>query len=213
MLKYKKDRTGKICMKFFKENSYDIVKLYIQQIGISIFSLFLYFAVEAIPLAEESKTGLAVGLSVFSMLFFYMLLYTAAWDMGAKDKIRIDGGRMELRKGKGAWMACIANLPNFVLALLSLIFISLNLWLSADALNVMFVIFNFLLRVTTAMYNGLMQGIFGGLLSSGESIYLLGQTVGFLIVPVVAILVTHFGYTMGVKEQRIMKLFRLNTKE
>ncbi|MBQ7315042.1 MAG: hypothetical protein IJW83_03460 [Clostridia bacterium] len=200
-------------MKFFKENSYDIVKLYIQQIGISIFSLFLYFAVEAIPLAEESKTGLAVGLSVFSMLFFYMLLYTAAWDMGAKDKIRIDGGRMELRKGKGAWMACIANLPNFVLALLSLIFISLNLWLSADALNVMFVIFNFLLRVTTAMYNGLMQGIFGGLLSSGESIYLLGQTVGFLIVPVVAILVTHFGYTMGVKEQRIMKLFRLNTKE
>lgn len=200
-------------MKFFKENSYDIVKLYIQQIGISIFSLFLYFAVEAIPLAEESKTGLAVGLSVFSMLFFYMLLYTAAWDMGAKDKIRIDGGRMELRKGKGAWMACIANLPNFVLALLSLIFISLNLWLSADALNVMFVIFNFLLRVTTAMYNGLMQGIFGGLLSSGESIYLLGQTVGFLIVPVVAILVTHFGYTMGVKEHRITKLFRLNTKE
>ena len=44
-------------MRFFKSNSYDIVKLYINQIGISIFSLFLYFAVESLPMEETKKTG------------------------------------------------------------------------------------------------------------------------------------------------------------
>lgn len=32
-------------MKIFKENSYDIVKLYVNQIGIMIFSMLLYTAV------------------------------------------------------------------------------------------------------------------------------------------------------------------------
>ena len=35
-------------MKFFKENSYDIVKLFINQIGITIFSFMLYTAVAMI---------------------------------------------------------------------------------------------------------------------------------------------------------------------
>ncbi len=200
-------------MKFFKENSYDIVKLYIQQIGISIFSLFLYFAVEAVPIDDGNKLPISIGLSVFSMLFLYVLLYTAAWDMGAKDKIRIDAGRMDYRRSKGALMALLANVPNFVLSMISIVLLSLNLWLSVDALNIVFVIFNFILRFTTAMYNGLMQGVFVGLLGSGESIYLLCQSIGFLLVPVFAVLVTHLGYSMGVKELRLATLFRTKNKE
>ena len=67
-------------MRFFKENSYDIVRLYINQIGISIFSMVLYTAVGTIELSSKL---LDVGLSVFLLGFYFTLIYTASWEYGA----------------------------------------------------------------------------------------------------------------------------------
>ena len=93
MIKYNKQKWGNL-MKFFKENSYDIVKLLINQIGIAIFSMTLYFSIALIEDANLKST-LNLLVSIFSTLFYYALIYTAAWEFGAKDKIRIDGGKME----------------------------------------------------------------------------------------------------------------------
>ena len=100
-------------MKFLKENGYDILRLYINQIGITIFSLILYFSVSSM---EDKTLGLKIAISVFAILFYFALLYTAAWDWGAKDKIRIDAGREKKRVYKGALMSFFANLINFILA-------------------------------------------------------------------------------------------------
>ncbi len=196
-----------ICVKFFKENSYDIVRLYIQQIGISIFSLFLYFALEALPL-EGDKTLLSVGLSVFSMLFLFVLVYAVAWEMGSKDKIRIDAGRMAYRPAKGLFLGLFADALNVLFVLLSLLFIGCDMLFDAQWCRIPFVIFNFLLRVTTAMYNGLMQGIFAFAVAE-DNLYLALQTVGFLLISLLAVLVTHLGYTMGVKDRHFSQLFKL----
>jgi hypothetical protein len=43
------------------------------------------------------------------------------WDSGAKDKIRIDGGRMKRDCFKGAKISLIASIPNLLLCVLSII--------------------------------------------------------------------------------------------
>jgi len=199
-------------MKFFKANSYDITKLYINQIGISIFSLFLSFAIEAVGVEEQMKITLVVLLSSLSILFYFFLLYTAAWDMGAKDKIRIDGGRMARDTWKGAKLSLFANVPNFVLAALCILLLGGQLFFSADGFAVVYVVFSFMLRLTTVMYNGVLQGIFYSIRSMSD-LYLLYQSVGFFLAPLFAVAVTQFGYHMGVKDRRIMKLFSLRSKE
>ena len=80
-------------MKIFKENSYDIVRLYINQLGIMIFSMLLYTAVGSFE-NESLSTSLSVFVSIFSTCFYLALIYYMMWEIGAKDKIRIDGGRM-----------------------------------------------------------------------------------------------------------------------
>ena len=105
-------------MKIFKENSYDIVRLYINQLGIMIFSMLLYTAVGSFE-NESLSTSLSVFVSIFSTCFYLALIYYMMWEIGAKDKIRIDGGRMVPCKLKGLLMGTFANLPNFVLGALS----------------------------------------------------------------------------------------------
>ena len=87
-------------MKLFKENSYDIVRLYVNQLGIMIFSLLLYTAVGSFS-NETLSFWLSVFVSVFSVAFYLVLVYYVVWEIGAKDKIRIDGGRMEKFNNKG----------------------------------------------------------------------------------------------------------------
>ncbi len=185
-------------MRFLKENSYDILRLYINQIGITIFSLVLYTSVGALDKSLSLK--LQIAISVFAMLFFFALLYTVAWDWGANDKIRIDAGRMKKSTFKGAFMALIANAINFILAGVCVISMILYLNGSEGALNVS-QIFNLLLRVTNAMYLGVIKGIF--IAFKDAEIYNLVQSIAFLVAPILAIAATHIGYIFGLKNIRI----------
>ena len=81
-------------MKIFKENSYDIIRLYVNQLGIMIFSMLLYSAVGSFE-NESLSSGLSVFVSIFSVCFYLALIYYSMWEIGAKDKIRIDGNRMD----------------------------------------------------------------------------------------------------------------------
>ena len=62
--------------------------MFLDQIAMTVFGTMLSFA----TLKNE---GLLLASSIFSILFYLMLLYTVGWDIGARDKIRIDGGRMK----------------------------------------------------------------------------------------------------------------------
>ena len=189
-------------MKFFKENSYDILRLYINQIGITIFSLLLYFSVASI---EDKTLGLRlkIAISVFAILFYFALLYTAAWDWGAKDKIRIDAGRLECKKYKGALMSLIANIPNFILAAGCVITMGIYLSSNADVSFTIYYVLNLLLRFSSSMYLGLLQSIF--IFEENLNLYNFYQSIGYLIVPIFAICATHLGYTLGLKEFKIFK--------
>ena len=188
-------------MKFFKDNSYDIVKLFVNQVGITIFSLVLYTAVGFIE-DEALFDKVTVGVSVFSILFYFSLLYMATWDLGAKDIIRIEGGKDTRVAFKGGLMSLIANVPNFVLSLGCIISMGIFLMTSLDGAYTVFGVFNLLLRFVNSMYLGLISAIFS-FAEADQNLYFLWQSVGYLFFPLLSVAVTHLGYEAGIRNFRI----------
>jgi type IV secretory pathway VirB2 component (pilin) len=194
-------------MKFFKENSYDIVKLFINQIGITIFSFMLYTAVAMIE-DQDLFLNINVFVSVFAILFYFSLLYTAAWDVGAKDKIRIDSGKALSTPTKGLKMSLLANIPNFILAVFAIAFMGIYMLGGNEWFYSAFFVLNMLIRFISAMFLGLIQGVFSFLATDDPTNasfcpYYFWQTVGFLLGPVLSVIVTHFGYKMGSLEKKL----------
>lgn len=187
-------------MRFLKENSYSIVKLYINQLGISIFSLLLYSAVATLK-NEELSLNLTIGISVLAILFYFALIYTAAWDIGAGDIIKIEAGRMKSQKYKGALMSFFANIANFVLAAICVIAMLLYINGIEGAIGFSQVA-NLILRLTYAMHIGILQGIFKPF-ASDANMYNLVQSCGYLALPIMTIIVTHLGYIFGMKNLKI----------
>ena len=197
-------------MKFFKENSYDIVRLLINQIGITIFSLVLYTALQ-FDLDPATTLTIKICLSVFATLFYLTLLYTAAWEFGAKDKLRIDSGKYKKQPAKGALMSVCANLPNFILAIGALVCFLVYFLAAADAAYSFFAILNTLMRFISAMYIGIIQGIFSFLPDNSSTTWIC-ETVAFAVSPLFAVGVTHLGYSFGLREFRITSLFKSSQK-
>ena len=197
-------------MKFFKENSYDIVRLFINQIGITIFSMILYTAVGMVNIESGTKISIKVILSIFSILFYFALLYTVAWDWGAKDKIRIDGGRMEPIKMKGARMAIFANIPNFVLSFVYALTMGLYV-LGVEGVKNVSAVFNTITRLLMSMYLGLIQAVFSPL-SADIFVYNFWQAVGYFVAPIFAIAVTELGYSLGGKEKKLFGTTQKNNR-
>ncbi|MBE6645293.1 MAG: hypothetical protein E7612_07965 [Ruminococcaceae bacterium] len=191
-------------MRFLKENSYDIVRLYINQIGITIFSLVLYFSITSLsdnPDNPGMYLKVKIGISILATVFFYALLYTAAWDWGANDKIRIDAGKINKRIGKGALIAATANSLNFVLAggcvISELVY--------ANGEGIVSQIFRPFLLLTNAMYIGVVQGICSNMTNT-----ILAESVAYLIFPLLAITVVSVGYIFGMK---YIKIFPSSNKK
>ena len=194
-------------IKILRENSYNIIRFFVFQIGIAIFSLMLYFSISAVD-GADAKARIQCGISVFSILFYLFLIYTAAWEYGAKDKIRIDGGRMTRTPMKGAIMLIAANLLNFVLAFLCTLFLGVNLAGGPEWLYTAFSIVNLILRLVASMYIGVVNMIFMNI--EGDKLQFFYESIGYLLIPLVSVLTAHIAYTLGLKDR---KIFSSNKKE
>ena len=199
----KKSKSEEDCMRFFRENSDSIVKLYINQIGVAIFSMFLYTAAAALSLDGVASMLVKVGISVFAILFYFSLVYTVAWEIGAKDKIRIDAGRMEEKKTKGLYIGLWANSPNFVFIGLAFVLFAMYMVFGVEALYSIFVILNGIFRIFVSMYLGVIQGLTEGL--SGD-FDLLIETALYVLFSLIGAVVTYLSYLMGLKDKRLFPM-------
>jgi hypothetical protein len=192
-------------MKFFKENSYDIVRLLINQLGITIFSLVLYTAAGFIE-DEALNLKVRIILSVFATVFYFALLYTVCWDYGAKDKIRIDGGKYSATKFKGLIMSLISSIPTLILAFICVLSLIIYIAGGPEAFYTVFGIVNLLLRFISSMYLGMLQGVFSGL-SYDMNLKFLWESVGYFVMPFIAALICHLGYFLGRRETKLLSVF------
>ena len=192
-------------MKFFKDNSYDVVKLLLNQIGIAIFSL-------AVCVAPSADGGFfakfAIYFSILASILYFVLIYITTWEYGLKDKMQSDSGKITLIRNKGLKIGLLANIPNFLLAGVAIIFMVIYLNSGGEIFNTLFFTFNLIIRFTNAMFLGLLQGIFS-FLKEDSNLYYLWQMVGYFLAPIFTVLVAHLGYELGRREIKIFGFINL----
>lgn len=187
-------------MEFLKTNSYYIVRMIGVQISMAVFGTI-------VTIATRSNDNLLLVASLFSIAFYLGVLYTVVWDIGARDKIKIDGGRMRRFSQKGLLISFYANVPNLLLAIL----MGLGILINTEWSGNMFFICNMIVRLIQGMYLGVAKIV-------GTAIYLEEQNIAieswwiYLITPLPAILTGWFSYYMGSYNKRISEIFGIKLK-
>jgi len=106
--------------KFFLDYGYSGVRMFVDQFAIALFGVSLVIAVSG--LEDEKYNWLIYAVSVFSVLFYMVLIYSIPWNHGAKDRISVDYNKKKRNLLLGLYMGLVANIPNALIALLSGIF-------------------------------------------------------------------------------------------
>ena len=171
---------------FWNENKKIIGKLILNQFGAAFFGLMLVLAASA---AESIKVQLELLVSIFAILFYLFLLYNVLWQKGAEDSIRIDGGRQKYMPLKGLYISLIANIPNFIIAILILVsnpFSSTQLW----AGNM-----NFISRIASLIWEAMYAGV--------VSFFSPRNPIAHLLIIFPALATSTGAYLLGVNNKRL----------
>ncbi|MBQ8005903.1 MAG: hypothetical protein IJ303_06300 [Clostridia bacterium] len=177
-----------MCFKdFWKKYSYSIVRIFVDQLAISIFA----FAV-ALGLANSSMS-LVIASSVFAILFFMFMVAELCFRQGADDKEKSDLGRFKKNNFTGLYMGILAAVPNFVLAVAYAVFHNIEATKgSVDGFVAL------TLKLITGEYLGLMNiQLFG----SGLGTYPLTYFV--IIIP--GVFAAFLGYYLGISGKIVIK--------
>ena len=98
---------------FWKDYGKTIRRLYINLFGAAVFGFMLSNLTTSIK--DEKWSLIAYVASGFvGMIFYGYLLYLVIWEVGAKDKIRVDGGHISERAHYGIKIALVYSLPALV---------------------------------------------------------------------------------------------------
>ncbi len=181
-------------MKFIKEHSYDIFKLIINQLGIMILGLVLSFA-------SSSHSALLLMVSIFAVGFYMVLVYTMLWDMGSKNKVRIEYNRIPDDKLLGFKLSSIAAIPNVIIAIL--ITVGYFIRSSSTLYGVGILIGGFY----EAMYIGIIK--FLNSFFAAETQLAL-SVVWYWLIILPAIIAAGIGYIMGYYNKRIFGKTKTN---
>ena len=180
---------------FFKKHSYDMVKMFLNQFATAIFGFSLVLAAGK----AESQT-LRIATSIGAILFYVFLLYTMTWDIGYRDKVSVETGRIRNSPFKGALISLCANSLNFLLA----IFIMLASLLPESFISDVGGISVSVALLLEGMYTGLLAIKLGGVaISSYWFVYFL--------LPIPAIVTCFLGYQAGLHDIKLTGFF--NYKE
>ncbi|MBQ2766536.1 MAG: hypothetical protein IJF49_00470 [Clostridia bacterium] len=181
---------------FWRGYSYNIVKMFINQFAIAIFGLTL-----AIATGKTENPTLQLICSAFSVLFYLFLIYTMTWEVGASDKIRVDAGRAKATPWRGLIMSLWANIPNFILALLIIVFTPVAV--SHQWAGNTVAVAKFIALFIEGMYTGLIT-----VEVAGNPLNYYSWT--YLLITLPALLTSALSYWAGMHNFRVMSLFGLN---
>ncbi len=180
---------------FFKNHSYDMVTMLLHQIVISMFGFSLVLAA-----MKMDNDALRNTTAIFSVLFYLVLLYIKAWDIGFKDKISVEQGKKTGNPLRGALISLCANAINYLLAifiLLRAILPNVSLFDSIGGVAQAIAIF------AQGMYTGLLVNQVGGA-------PLNAYWISYFIIPLPAILVCGLAYYFGLHDMKYTGFFHKN---
>lgn len=185
--------------RFLKERSYEIVKMFVDQIAIAIFGIALAIATgsksTSTDLTNYQPATLQIVTSVFAVLFYLFLIFTMLWDLGAKDASRFKRGDPGVSRLTGLYMGLAASTVNFLLA----VCIALGNFLSD------FPFFSKLGGVSATIAL-LIEGMYTGVLAIRvNNIPLNSQWFMWFLIMIPMILTASLGYLAGLHELHLFK--------
>ena len=180
--------------KFFHDYSYNIVKMFVNQFAISIFGVSLTLATTQAHIESTGFDTFTLIVSIFAVLFYLFLIYTLAWEIGAKDRISVDVGKKPYRPHLGILLSLVANIPNILAAVLYTVATVIG------SQTMMFVV-----RLIATLLQGMYFGIITAVsLPIGETYVQLNSLwPTFFLMTVPAMLTSWLAYFLGHKNFRI----------
>lgn len=176
---------------FFKNYSYDMLKMFLNQFGTAIFGFSL-----ALAAGKAQSVALRNITSVAAILFYLFLLYTMTWDIGYRDRVSVESGRKKRNRLTGLWISLCANSLNLLFA----IFIMLGSLMNTGVTGTLGSIGAFGATILEGMYVGVLANHVGGAaLNSYWWIYFL--------ITIPAILVCAISYNLGLYDVKFTSGF------
>ncbi len=186
-------------LSFLKNNSYLIVRLILNQFGMTVFGLMTSMAAAAVDTAlsgggEVTRTCM-FWVSVFAVFFHLYINYMALKEEGQKDKIRLDAGRAEYTPLRGLYISLAASAVNFLLGIIIVIMglIPADFAIGAGGSC------KILAAVIQAMYWGLMLG------ASDVSTIAELPSFWFIIIPIPSVICGWISYRNGLNDVNLLR--------
>lgn len=174
-------------MKFLKDNSSMIIRLIITHIAMSIFGLALFLSTNLM----QPPTIMLIA-SIFSAIFYAVIVYTTMWEFGAKDKAAFDAGRLSGAGKRGFFSSIAAETIWFLLAIAYVCLSQFDVNIASIVYVVEF--------LTSCCFTGI--EVYLKNYVTHESVFTVAAVyvVGSLIVSAVSA----FGYVLGTKDITII---------
>lgn len=174
---------------YISQNLSSISKVFINHIGMTIFGLVVLITAKLI--SSTVKNDIVFYLAgALTVLMYFSLLYTAMWERGAADKIKIDGGRMKENIWHGLWFYLLGDIIGVVFGFLTLIF-SFFITAEESLVNNIYAVFKFITHYWNSMYLNV-TGISGI------------HSVIYIAVIIPGAIVCFVSYILGVKGYRCL---------
>lgn len=181
-----------------------IKKLILNQFGAAIMGVMLF-------MASRNSIPMSVFTSLFTIGFYMVIVYTSMWDIGARDRLKVDGGRAPKDLFIGTKSALLAGIPNIILGLLCTLFTVFD-----SMENSVVVLARNIAIMWESMYSGLLWTIFPKTLHvvDNTAYYaydVLENPAGalymslYLVIVIPAIVSATLGYIAGFNNFRIIK--------
>ncbi len=180
---------------FFSRYSYSMVKMFVNQFAIGLLGAVL-------ALATLMNTTLAIIAGVFSVLFYLFLIYTMTWEIGAKDRISSDCGKIKSRAYRGFLLSLIANTPNYLIAIIYTVahFVTPN----SDSVELV-------ARTASFFCEGMYYGLMTKITLGGASLFEYWWS--YFIITIPAILTAGIAYWIGTKNLHFTKMMEAQYPE
>ncbi|MBQ8146695.1 MAG: hypothetical protein IJ039_07910 [Clostridia bacterium] len=175
-------------IKYIKENLDSIFKLFINHMGMMIFSLVVLLTSKLIS-TKMNNNAVFYIMGVITVLMYFSLIYTAMWERGAQDKIKIDGGRLNKNILNGLYFYLIANFIAIFTGVIALIF-SFLVTEEPSFVNDIYGVF----RIISHYYNGMYMWI-----TQIDFASPIVHSLIYIAVIIPGALVAFLSYILGVK--------------
>ncbi len=171
-------------MSYFKSSLYDAVKLFLGQVAMAMFGFVTAGATSSSPL-------LMLGAGILGIFLYLVIIYDFMWDVGGRDRIKNDVSGEKANFGKPVYIALIANIPNFIFAILTLVSYF-------GEIEGLYNVANAVLRMIQAVYIGLFKNI---VINGME---LNANPFTYTITPFISVFATFAVYMLGYKNIKLL---------